>query len=158
MPNVSIPYNIARRDVNTPNAMRAPGLATGVFALELAMDELAVALAMDPVELRLRNLPDHDQMKDLPFSSISLDKCLREAASRFGWDRRSAEPGSMKDGRLQVGWGMASSNYPAQKTKASARARVSAQGEVHVATAASDMGPGTWTSVTQVARTARSAD
>jgi xanthine dehydrogenase YagR molybdenum-binding subunit len=149
--NVEIPYNVAQRDVNTPNAMRAPGLATGVYALELAMDELAVALEMDPVALRLRNIPDRDQMKDLPFSSISLGQCLREAASRFGWDRRNHQPRSMQDGRLLLGWGMASANYPAEKVKASARARVTASGEVQVATAASDMGPGTWTSITQVA-------
>jgi xanthine dehydrogenase YagR molybdenum-binding subunit len=34
--------------------MRAPGAATGVYALECAIDELAVALKLDPVELRLR--------------------------------------------------------------------------------------------------------
>lgn len=149
--NVDLPYRVALRDVNSPNAMRGPGLATGVYALELAMDELAVALKMDPLALRLRNIPERDQMKDLPFSSISLEQCLTEAASRFGWDRRNHQPGSMRDGRLQLGWGMAVSNYPAEKVKATARARVTAKGEVHVATASSDMGPGTWTSVTQVA-------
>src|SRR4051794_6121846 len=125
-PNVEIPYNIAQRDVNTPNAMRAPGLATGVFALEVALDELACALRMDPLELRLRNVPDHDQMKKLPFSSIALAECLREGASRFGWDKRNHQPGSMKDGRLLLGWGMASANYPADKVKARARARITA--------------------------------
>ena len=44
-------------NVHTPTYMRAPGEASGVFALESAMDELAVALNIDPVELRLRNEP-----------------------------------------------------------------------------------------------------
>src|SRR5215204_557380 len=56
-PNVYTRHRIARLNVNTPTYMRAPGEASGVFALESAMDELAVALNIDPVELRLRNEP-----------------------------------------------------------------------------------------------------
>ena len=44
----------------TPTFMRAPGEATGTFALESAMDELAYALEMDPLELRLRNYAETD--------------------------------------------------------------------------------------------------
>jgi xanthine dehydrogenase YagR molybdenum-binding subunit len=150
-PNVALGYDVARRDVNSVNAMRAPGLCTGVYALELAMDELAAKLGMDPLELRLRNIPDRDQAKNLPFSSISLERCYREAADRFGWAKRNPAPGSMIDGRLLLGWGMATANYPAEQMKATARARVAADGTIDVATASSDMGPGTYTSLTQVA-------
>jgi xanthine dehydrogenase YagR molybdenum-binding subunit len=150
-PNVGLSYETAQRDVNSVNAMRAPGLCTGVYALELAMDELACALDMDPVELRLRNIPERDQMKNLPFSSISLARCYQEAAERFGWSKRDKRPGAMTDGRLLIGWGMATANYPAEQMKATARARVTASGDIEIATASSDMGPGTYTSLTQVA-------
>ncbi len=150
-PNVALRYDVAQRDVNSVNAMRAPGLCTGVYALELAMDELACALEMDPLALRLRNVPDRDQMKNLPFSSISLAECYHQAAARFGWARRDHRPGSMTDGRMLLGWGMATANYPAEQMKATARARVGADGAIEVATATSDMGPGTRTSLAQVA-------
>jgi xanthine dehydrogenase YagR molybdenum-binding subunit len=150
-PNVSLAYDVAPRDVNSVNAMRAPGLCTGVYALELAMDELAVCLGIDPVALRLRNLPERDQMKNLPFSSISLARCYAQAAEKFGWSKRDPRPGSMTDGRLLLGWGMATANYPAEQMKATATARVTDAGAIEVATASADMGPGTYTSLTQVA-------
>ena len=94
-------------NVNTPTPMRGPGEATGVFALESALDELAVALAMDPVELRLRNHADVDPRDGKPWSSKTLKECYRQAAERFGWARRNPKPRSMRDGRLLVGYGMA---------------------------------------------------
>ena len=61
------------------------------------------------------------------------------------------EPGSMRDGRWLIGWGMASATYPMNFAPASARARLLPDGTAEVTSAASDMGPGTWTSMTQVA-------
>src|SRR5690606_28129908 len=51
-PNAKRGHKLVRLDLCTPGDMRAPGAATGVYALECAMDELAVALGMDPLELR----------------------------------------------------------------------------------------------------------
>jgi xanthine dehydrogenase YagR molybdenum-binding subunit len=150
-PNVYTRHRIARMNVNTPTYMRAPGEASGVFALESAMDELAVALNIDPVELRLRNEPEQDEFRKLPFSSRSTRECYRVAAERFGWSRRNAEPRSMRDGRWLIGWGMASATYPMNYAPASAMARLLPDGTAEVMSAASDMGPGTWTSMTQVA-------
>ena len=79
--------------------MRAPGAATGVYALESAMDELAVALKLDPIELRLRCYSDRDQNEDVPYTSKQLRECYRQGAETFGWDKRSPEPRSMRDGR-----------------------------------------------------------
>ena len=140
-----------RMNVHTPTYMRAPGEASGVFALESAMDELAVALNIDPVELRLRNEPEIDEFKKLPFSSRSTRECYRAAAERFGWSRRSPEPRSMRDGRWLIGWGMATATYPMNYAPATAMARLLPDGTAEVTSAASDMGPGTWTSMTQVA-------
>src|SRR5213080_1104776 len=138
-------------NVHTPTFMRAPGEVSGVYALESAMDELAVALNVDPVELRLRNEPQQDEFKKLPFPSRSTRECYRVAAERFGWSQRNPEPRSMRDRRWRLGWGMASATYPTHQAPASAMARLLPDGTAEVMSAASDMGPGTWTSMTQVA-------
>jgi xanthine dehydrogenase YagR molybdenum-binding subunit len=149
--NVDTRHRIARLNVHRPTYMRAPGEASGIFALESAMDELAVALKLDPVELRLRNEPDQDDFKRLPFSSRSTRECYRAAAERFGWARRTPEPRSMRDGRQLIGWGMATATYPMNYAPATAMARLLTDGTAEVSSASSDMGPGTWTSMTQVA-------
>ena len=149
--NVYTRHRLAPLNTHTPTYMRGPGEASGIFALECAMDELAIALALDPVELRLRNEPQQDEFRKLPFSSRSTRECYRAAAERFGWSRRDPRPRSMRDGRRLIGWGMASATYPMNYMKASARARLLPDGIAEVASAASDMGPGTWTSMTQVA-------
>jgi xanthine dehydrogenase YagR molybdenum-binding subunit len=150
-PNVYTRHRIAPMNVHTPTYMRAPGEVSGTFALECAMDELAVALTIDPVELRLRNEPQMDEHRKLAFSSRSTRECYRAAAQRFGWSRRNPKPRSMRDGRWLIGWGMASATYPMNFAPATARARLLPDGTAEVMTAASDMGPGTWTSMTQVA-------
>jgi xanthine dehydrogenase YagR molybdenum-binding subunit len=150
-PNVFARRRLAPMNVHTPGHMRAPGQVSGIFALESAMDELAVALDIDPVELRLRNEPRQDESSGLPFSSRSTRECYRIAAERFGWSRRTPEPRSMRDGRWLIGWGMATATYPVHRQPAWAMARLFPDGTAEVTSAASDMGPGTWTSMTQVA-------
>jgi xanthine dehydrogenase YagR molybdenum-binding subunit len=150
-PNVVTRYRLAAMNVNTPGSMRAPGEASGAYALECALDELAAALKIDPVELRLRNHADSDPQKNLPWSSKSLKECYREAARRFGWERRHPTPRSMQDGALLVGYGMATATWPTFRMAATVRARVSADGSAGVWTAASDIGPGTYTAMTQIA-------
>jgi xanthine dehydrogenase YagR molybdenum-binding subunit len=150
-PNVSTRYRLVPLDSGTPTWMRGPGEASGIFALECAMDELAYALGMDPLELRRRNEPAIDEGENRPFSSRSLVKCFDLGRERFGWSRRDPKPRSMRDGRLLIGWGVASGSYPAAQSPASARVRLLADGTAEVEAAASDMGPGTYTSMTQVA-------
>ncbi|HEX5385732.1 MAG TPA: xanthine dehydrogenase family protein molybdopterin-binding subunit [Gemmatimonadales bacterium] len=149
--NVRTRYRFVDLNTNTPCPMRGPGSVTGVLALEIAMDELAVTLRMDPVELRLRNYAERDEHKDLPWSSKELRACYHLAAERFGWDHRTPEPRSMRDGGSLVGYGMATAIYPARRRAASASATLFADGTALVRSAASDMGPGTYTSMTQVA-------
>jgi xanthine dehydrogenase YagR molybdenum-binding subunit len=150
-PNVYTRHRLAPMHVHTPTYMRAPGEASGIFALESAMDELAAALNVDPLELRLRNEPEQDEFRNLPFSTRSTRECYRVAAERFGWSRRNPEPRSMRDGRRLIGWGMATATYPMNYAPASAMARLLPDGTAEVMSASSDMGPGTWTSMTQVA-------
>lgn len=150
-PTVRTRYRLVKLDTNTPTSMRAPGIASGVFALECAMDELAAALDMDPVELRLVNYAERNEDDDRPWSSKELRACYRMAAERFGWAGRSRAPRSVREGDWLVGHGMASTVYPAYRAPASASATVLADGSAVVRSAASDMGPGTYTAMTQVA-------
>jgi xanthine dehydrogenase YagR molybdenum-binding subunit len=150
-PNVATRYRLAAMNVNTPASMRAPGEATGVYALECALDELASALKMDPLQLRLVNHADEDPEKGLPWSSKSLKQCYQQAAEKFGWAKRTPEPRSMRDGRLLVGWGMATATWPTHRLPATVLVRVLADGGAEVRTAASDIGPGTYTAMTQIA-------
>ncbi len=150
-PNVRTRYRLAALNVNTPASMRAPGEATGVWALESALDELAVKLHIDPVELRLRNYAEVDPQDGRPWSSKSLRECYRQAAARFGWARRKPKPRSMRDGRLLIGYGMATATWPTHRQPATVLVRLRADGTAEVRTAASDIGPGTYTVMTQIA-------
>jgi xanthine dehydrogenase YagR molybdenum-binding subunit len=149
--NAKYGHKLARLDMATPIDMRAPGGATGVYALECAMDELAVALKLDPLELRLRCYSDRDQNEGIPFSSKKLRECYRQGADAFGWDKRKPEPRSMRDGSELIGWGMATGIWEAMQQKASARIVLTANGHAEVACAFTDIGPGTYTLMTQVA-------
>jgi xanthine dehydrogenase YagR molybdenum-binding subunit len=148
--NASYVHALARLDVSTPSDMRAPGAATGVYALECAMDELAVALKLDPLELRLRCYSDRDQNEDVPYTSKRLRECYRQGAQAFGWERRNAEPRAMRDGRELVGWGMATGVWEALQVPTSARIVLTANGHAEVACATSDIGTGTYTIMAQV--------
>ena len=150
-PNIATSHRLVRLDIPTPTFTRAPGEAPGSFALESAMDELAVALEIDPLELRLRNHAETDPESGRPFASKSLRACYRLGAARFGWERRSARPRSMRDGRELIGWGMATATYPANQGAASALVRVNADGTAVVQTGSQDIGTGTYTILAQIA-------
>jgi xanthine dehydrogenase YagR molybdenum-binding subunit len=150
-PNIRRSYKVAQIDCFTPTDMRAPGGATGVWAIESAMDELAYALGMDPLELRLRNYTDTDLNEDKPFSSKALRECYLQGAERFGWSKRDPAPRSMREGHELIGWGMATGIWEAMRLPASARAILTDDGKLAVASATTDIGTGTYTIMTQIA-------
>jgi xanthine dehydrogenase YagR molybdenum-binding subunit len=149
--NAKYEHKLARLDLPTSCDMRCPSAATGVYALESAMDELAVALKLDPLELRLRCYSDRDQHGDRPFSSKALRECYRQGAEAFGWDKRNPEPRSMRDAGDLVGWGMATGVWEALQWSITVRIVLSANGHAEVACATSDIGTGTYTIMAQVA-------
>jgi xanthine dehydrogenase YagR molybdenum-binding subunit len=149
--NAKYAHKLARLDLATSCDMRCPSAATGVYALECAMDELAVALKLDPLELRLRCYSDRDQNTDRPYSSKSLRDCYRQGAEAFGWNKRSPEPRSMRDGNELVGWGMATGIWDAFQMPIAVRIVLSANGHAEVSCATSDIGTGTYTIMAQVA-------
>jgi xanthine dehydrogenase YagR molybdenum-binding subunit len=150
-PNVAASHRLVPLNMPLPTFMRAPGEASGSFALESAMDELAMAVKVDPVELRLTNYADTDPHEDKPFSSKSLRQCYIAGADAFGWARRTPQPGSMRDGDVLVGWGMATATYPMNRSKAEARLVFESDGAVLVQSATQDLGTGTYTVMAQVA-------
>jgi xanthine dehydrogenase YagR molybdenum-binding subunit len=150
-PNVEVLHKLVRLNTGAPTYMRAPGEASGSFGMETSMDELAAALRIDPIELRLRNYAEQDESTSRPWSSKSLKECYARGAERFGWSRRNPAPGSMRDGRWRIGYGMATAAYPANFRPAGAKARMYADGSVEVRCGTQDLGTGTYTILTQIA-------
>lgn len=149
--NSELSQSLVKLDQNTPCDMRGPGGTEGAYGIECAMDELAYAAKTDPLALRLTNYSDKDQIEDRPYSSKQLRECYRQGAERFGWSNRNPQPRSMKDGNDLVGWGVATGVWEAMQMKASARAVLTANGSVEIASATADIGPGTYTMMTQLA-------
>jgi xanthine dehydrogenase YagR molybdenum-binding subunit len=150
-PNVGSKVSIVHADRGTPGFMRSPPELPYLFGLESAMDELAIALKMDPVELRRVNDTQVEPIKGLRYTSRALMPCFDTAAKRFGWSRRSAEPGSMSEGDWLIGWGCAATMYPSQMAPATARVSLTAEGEARVQTAAHEIGNGAYTVIGMVA-------
>jgi xanthine dehydrogenase YagR molybdenum-binding subunit len=140
-------------DLDLPPAisMRAPGEAVGLLALEGAMDELAVQLGIDPVELRVRNEPPVDPELGVPFSSRQVVECMREGARRFGWDKRVARPGQVRDGRWLVGMGMSSAVRGNMLQASKANVCLDGTGQLTARMAMTDIGTGSYTIFTQIA-------
>lgn len=149
--NIEQIYKLVRLDMYTPLDMRAPGGATGVYALESAMDELSYKLKMDPMELRLKNYTEEDKSEGKPFSTKTLRECFQKGAEKFGWEKRNPEPRSMKKGHDLIGWGMATGVWDAMQVPARAKAEFSADGTLVVGSATADIGTGTYTIMTQIA-------
>jgi xanthine dehydrogenase YagR molybdenum-binding subunit len=150
-PHVAQDVRLVPLDVNTPTWMRGPGWSTAAYALECSLDELAHELGIDPIELRMRNEPSADLATGLPFSTRRLHDCYAIGAREFGWDRRNPTPGGTRDGDWLMGMGMAAGAYPTERMNAQAHVSLDAGGRAVVQSATSDIGPGTATSMSQVA-------
>ena len=150
-PNVAVTHRLVATHASLPTYMRAPGLASGNFALESTIDELAIALRQDPLEFRLRNYAEQEPHQNRPFASKALRECYSQGAEAFGWSRRSHEPRSMRDGNVLIGWGMATSTYPTHRMPAAVRVRVGANGTALVQVGTQDLGTGTYTVMSQIA-------
>ncbi|MDB5596433.1 MAG: xanthine dehydrogenase [Hyphomicrobiales bacterium] len=151
-PNRLIDMRLALLDLPEGNAMRAPGEAPGLMALEIAMDEMAGKLGLDPIEFRVLNDTQVDPANsDRPFSHRDLFGCLRLGAERFGWSRRNATPGQVRDGRWLVGLGVAAGFRNNLLTKSAARVAIDKEGLVTVTTDMTDIGTGSYTIIAQTA-------
>jgi xanthine dehydrogenase YagR molybdenum-binding subunit len=140
-------------DLPVGNAMRAPGEAVGLLALECAMDELAEKVGVDPVELRILNDTQYDPEKGpgTPFSSRKLVECLRTGADKFGWTKRNPKPGQMRDGKWLIGYGVASAFRGNLAMDSRARVTLRPDGTILVETDMTDIGTGSYTIIAQTA-------
>jgi xanthine dehydrogenase YagR molybdenum-binding subunit len=154
-PNYEGVYRLIRANTMTPTFTRAPGEASGMFALECAMDELAYELGLDPLELRLRNHADVDPVSGNPWSSKGLKECYQRGAERVGWQGRDPAPRSQRDGHWLIGLGMATAAYPVPAFPGlqpqRALARLYADGSVLVQCGTQEFGTGVATAMSQVA-------
>jgi len=144
-PNIFVSQHLVPLDVPPGTFARAPGVASGMFGLESAMDELAVKLEIDPIELRIRNHAEIYPGTDRPWSSKHLLECYEKGATKFGWAKRNPKPRMTQDGDWWIGQGMATALYPAHRSDASAKIRLQADGFVTVSSATHDLGTGMYT-------------
>ena len=152
--NLKITYRVAPMNIILPTYNRAPGKSTGSFALESAMDELAYKLKIDPVEFRIKNEPMKDPSSGKPFSSRSLVQALKKGAEVFGWNRRKIEPKQIRQGEYLIGYGVGCGVYPSRQRDTSTLVKLTRRGDeikANIELAASDLGTGTYTILTQVA-------
>jgi xanthine dehydrogenase YagR molybdenum-binding subunit len=150
-PNRATRHRLVPLDLPVSAAMRAPGEAVGLLALECAMDELAVALNIDPIELRILNEPNEDPETSKPFSTRALVPCMRRGAEMFGWAERNATPGRMRDGEWFVGLGMSAAIRGNPMVSAKACVALNRDGVATVTTSMTDIGTGTYTILGQIA-------
>ena len=150
--NAKYAHKLARLDLPTSCDMRAPGAATGVYALECAMDELAVALKLDPLELAAALLfGPRPERGPAVHAARSCANATARAPRRSAGSKRNPEPRSMRDGSELVGWGMATGVWEALQVPIAVRIVLTANGHAEVACATSDIGTGTYTIMAQVA-------
>jgi xanthine dehydrogenase YagR molybdenum-binding subunit len=151
-PNVDVSRRLVRLNLTSPCPMRAPGECPGVYALECAMDELAYQANVDPLEFRLRNYAEKDENENKPWSSKKLRECYQRGAEKFGWSKRNRKSGAPRasDGS-QIGFGMATSIYPAGQQETGATAILNKDGTVVIRSATHETGTGTYTAMSQFA-------
>ncbi|UII24706.1 xanthine dehydrogenase family protein molybdopterin-binding subunit [Fulvivirga maritima] len=153
-PNNAVTHRLIPLNLQVPNSMRAPGEATGSFALESAMDEMAWKLKMDPIEFRIKNDTQKDLGADKPFSSRLLVECLRIGADKFGWSERKMQPRAKQNGNWLVGYGVSAASRRAPYRKTSARVIADFRNGEAYATIqmdGTDIGTGSYTIVAQTA-------
>lgn len=154
VPNNFVTHRLVPLNLQTPFAMRAPGEATGSFALESAMDEMAWKLRMDPIDFRVKNDTQTDPSNDKPFSSRLLVECLRIGAEKFGWKDRKTEPRTNKKGNWLIGYGVSAASRAAPYVKTNSKVILSLDGDKVNATVqmdATDIGTGSYTIIAQTA-------
>jgi xanthine dehydrogenase YagR molybdenum-binding subunit len=144
-PNILVSHYLVPLDIAPGTFTRAPGVAPGMYGLESAMDELAAELGIDPIQLRLKNHAEIYPGRNVRWSSKHLLECYERGAERFGWAQRNPKPRMTKDDDWWIGQGMATALYPAHRSKASAKIRLQADGNVTVSSATHDLGTGMYT-------------
>ncbi|MET0172057.1 MAG: aldehyde oxidoreductase molybdenum-binding subunit PaoC [Agrobacterium vaccinii] len=142
---------LATLDLPEGNAMRAPGEAPGLMALEIAVDEMAEKLGMDPIEFRIANDTQVDpENPERPFSHRDLIGCLKLGADRFGWADRP-KIAAKRQGNWMIGVGVAAAFRDNLVLPSAARVKLGKDGIITVETDMTDIGTGSYTIIAQTA-------
>ncbi|UHS63246.1 xanthine dehydrogenase family protein molybdopterin-binding subunit [Agrobacterium vaccinii] len=142
---------LATLDLPEGNAMRAPGEAPGLMALEIAVDEMAEKLGMDPIEFRISNDTQVDpENPERPFSHRDLIGCLKLGAERFGWADRP-KIAAKRQGNWMIGVGVAAAFRDNLVLPSAARVKLGQDGIITVETDMTDIGTGSYTIIAQTA-------
>ncbi len=144
-------HRVVTLDMVTAGAVRAPGEAVGMLALETAIDEMAEAVGLDPIEFRRLNEPEVDPLNGHPFSTRALMPCLDRGAAAFGWDKRASMPGTQREGEWLIGMGVAAAVRINLLVPSSARVMLSGDGRARIETDMTDIGTGSYTILAQIA-------
>lgn len=142
---------VARVSRALTGAVRAPGEAVGMLALEGAMDEMAEALGLDPIDFRKRNIPERHPESGKPFSARALAECMEDGARRFGWQARDPRPRQRREGEWWIGLGMAAAARVNIVSPSRARVTLRPDGSALVETDMTDIGTGTYAILGQIA-------
>ncbi len=95
---------LAVLDLPEGNAMRAPGEAPGLMALEIAMDEMAEKLGLDPIEFRIINDTHGRSGKaGAALLAASIDRVLT-ARRRTLWLEQAQSEARSDPRRAVAGW------------------------------------------------------
>jgi xanthine dehydrogenase YagR molybdenum-binding subunit len=144
-------HRVVTLDMVQAGAIRAPGEAVGMLALETTIDELAEKLGRDPIDFRKLNEPEVDPTTGAPFSTRALVECLDRGAERFGWQRRHPTPGAALEGEWLIGMGVAAAVRIALLMDSEARVTLAPDGRATIETDMTDIGTGTYTILGQIA-------
>lgn len=147
--SIETSHKMVDMNIGVQTYQRAPGESVGTTALESAMDELAEKLNMDPLQLRLVNYAEKDPGMQREWTSKNLRAAYADAAERFGWSKRNATPGQLREGNKHIGYGMATATYPANRSAASAIVRLQPNGRIFVGSGTQDLGTGMYTMMAQ---------
>jgi xanthine dehydrogenase molybdenum-binding subunit len=140
---------------------RGYGSPQGSFAVESQIDEICEELNLDPIEFRLKNAysegDPHPFNPDMTLSTYRFEDCLRQAADRIGWSRRT--PAGSSDGTAKRGigigcqpvWVSGCIGFPDIYEHSGAIITLNRDGTANLATATVDMGSGQNTTLVQIA-------
>jgi CO/xanthine dehydrogenase Mo-binding subunit/aerobic-type carbon monoxide dehydrogenase small subunit (CoxS/CutS family) len=129
---------------------RGPEFPQGFFGIQSMMDDVAARLKMDPVEFILKNMT-RQAGDQTPYTSYSLDECIRRGADAFEWKTRwKPVPGS-GPGPIKRGAGVSFMAFRAGLGRSSAVVRVDSKGQYAVHVGVTDVGGGAKTTMGLIA-------
>jgi xanthine dehydrogenase YagR molybdenum-binding subunit len=145
--NIKRRHRVARTNIQTARAMRAPNHPQNCALTELAMEELAARLSVNPLEFRLRNLPPNDdaEAKTTPTSFPAMRATIYRRELELirklcNWDQRWHAPGQDK-GIIKTGLGIAMHTWGGGGGGPNpTRVTINANGSVEIRSSSQDLG------------------